>query len=457
VDRAGAYGGDQVQGLRGILRARCRTPATPCRRARCSRASIRARRAIAWTRPRAQWNAARARRTNARSQLERGSKLLENAWINPATTTSWCSMRPRRSPRSSPRRWPSRTPHRARRHRGARPGRGHDPEQARRAWAGHLLADPGRGRRHAAHDHGRPRPRASPHAGGRDPISQARARHGGPHQRRRRSREALRGTIEKIEPQATVEQNVTLFPVLISLRTRNTCSAGMNVEARFDVARRDDVLTVPVTALRTERDIATTAASSARRGCGPQPARRGRPSRTSRASVAPRAKAPRACAAASGWSPTARARSSPCPWPPGSPTSTASKSRVDSAKGTWCWSCRARACSRRQERLQNFHARPKRHPGITQPAQPSQDGARRRGRPSCAARAAERGREGGHARAPEGRLRLHPAATCSPCRAHTMLGVIIGWRPSITMRALGTGAQRAVEQQLRPVGGTSSP
>jgi len=33
----------------------------------------------------------------------------------------------------------------------------------------------------------------------------------------------------------------------------------MNVEARFEVARRDDPLTVPVTALRTERDITTTA------------------------------------------------------------------------------------------------------------------------------------------------------------------------------------------------------
>ena len=68
------------------------------------------------------------------------------------------------------------------------------------------------------------------------------------------------GTIEKIEPQATIEQNVTLFPVLISLpNEEHLLRPGMNVEARFEVARRDDALTVPVTALRTERDIATTA------------------------------------------------------------------------------------------------------------------------------------------------------------------------------------------------------
>jgi len=68
------------------------------------------------------------------------------------------------------------------------------------------------------------------------------------------------GAIEKIEPQATVDQNVTLFPVLITLpNDEHLLRPGMNVEARFEVARRDDALTIPVTALRTERDVATTA------------------------------------------------------------------------------------------------------------------------------------------------------------------------------------------------------
>ena len=43
------------------------------------------------------------------------------------------------------------------------------------------------------------------------------------------------GTIEKIEPQAIVEQNVTLFPVLISLpNEERLLRPGMNVEAHFE-------------------------------------------------------------------------------------------------------------------------------------------------------------------------------------------------------------------------------
>ena len=68
------------------------------------------------------------------------------------------------------------------------------------------------------------------------------------------------GTIEKIEPQAVVEQNVTLFPVLISLdNDERLLRPGMNVDVKFEVARRDSALTIPVTALRTERDVETTA------------------------------------------------------------------------------------------------------------------------------------------------------------------------------------------------------
>jgi HlyD family secretion protein len=68
------------------------------------------------------------------------------------------------------------------------------------------------------------------------------------------------GAIEKIEPQAVIEQNVTLFAVLISIDNgAGLLRPGMNVEAVFDVAARDAVLTLPLMALRAERDIEVTA------------------------------------------------------------------------------------------------------------------------------------------------------------------------------------------------------
>ena len=68
------------------------------------------------------------------------------------------------------------------------------------------------------------------------------------------------GNIEKIEPQAVVEQNVTLFAVLIAIGNEGgLLRPGMNVDAAFDVARRDDVLTLPLVAMRTNRDVDTTA------------------------------------------------------------------------------------------------------------------------------------------------------------------------------------------------------
>jgi HlyD family secretion protein len=68
------------------------------------------------------------------------------------------------------------------------------------------------------------------------------------------------GEVTKIEPQAVVEQNVTMFSVLISIQNpEGLLLPGMNAEVEISVASRDDVLTVPVIALRTERDIAVTA------------------------------------------------------------------------------------------------------------------------------------------------------------------------------------------------------
>ncbi|MCC7197889.1 MAG: efflux RND transporter periplasmic adaptor subunit [Gammaproteobacteria bacterium] len=68
------------------------------------------------------------------------------------------------------------------------------------------------------------------------------------------------GSIARIEPLAVVEQNVTLFSVLIALDNKDgLLKPGMNVEIKIDVAKRPDVLTLPVMALRTDRDIEPTA------------------------------------------------------------------------------------------------------------------------------------------------------------------------------------------------------
>jgi HlyD family secretion protein len=68
------------------------------------------------------------------------------------------------------------------------------------------------------------------------------------------------GRVEKIEPQAVVDQNVTMFAVLINVdNSDGLLRPGMNVDAVFDVAGRDGVLTLPVMALRAARDVDTTA------------------------------------------------------------------------------------------------------------------------------------------------------------------------------------------------------
>jgi HlyD family secretion protein len=70
----------------------------------------------------------------------------------------------------------------------------------------------------------------------------------------------FRGKVEKIEPQAVVDQNVTLFAVLIDVGNEDgLLRPGMNVDAVFDVASRDGVLLVPVMALRAARDVDATA------------------------------------------------------------------------------------------------------------------------------------------------------------------------------------------------------
>jgi len=68
------------------------------------------------------------------------------------------------------------------------------------------------------------------------------------------------GIVTKIEPQAVVEQNVTMFAVLISIQNPDgLLMPGMNAEVGVSIVRRENVMTIPVMALRTSRDLASTA------------------------------------------------------------------------------------------------------------------------------------------------------------------------------------------------------
>src|SRR5258708_17481956 len=64
----------------------------------------------------------------------------------------------------------------------------------------------------------------------------------------------------KNEPQATVQQNVTMFNVLVRIPNPNhLLKPGMNTEVEIHVGRRDNVLAVPNAALRTQREVASAA------------------------------------------------------------------------------------------------------------------------------------------------------------------------------------------------------
>ena len=71
----------------------------------------------------------------------------------------------------------------------------------------------------------------------------------------------FRGTVEKIEPQAVVQQNVTMFPVLVSLENREgLLMPGMNGEVSIVAERRENVIAVPNEAIRSMREAAQAAA-----------------------------------------------------------------------------------------------------------------------------------------------------------------------------------------------------
>jgi HlyD family secretion protein len=69
------------------------------------------------------------------------------------------------------------------------------------------------------------------------------------------------GRVLKIEPQATVVQNVTMFPVLMRIsNSDHLLLPGMNGEVEIHVGMREDVPAVPYAALRTPRDVGSAAA-----------------------------------------------------------------------------------------------------------------------------------------------------------------------------------------------------
>jgi HlyD family secretion protein len=68
------------------------------------------------------------------------------------------------------------------------------------------------------------------------------------------------GTVVKIEPQATTNQNVTMFPVVVRIgNEQGLLRPGMNSEVEIHVGQRDSVLAVPTAALRTQKDVGSAA------------------------------------------------------------------------------------------------------------------------------------------------------------------------------------------------------
>ncbi|HSR41604.1 MAG TPA: efflux RND transporter periplasmic adaptor subunit [Longimicrobiales bacterium] len=71
---------------------------------------------------------------------------------------------------------------------------------------------------------------------------------------------AFAGVVEKIEPQAVVQQNVTMFPVIVRLENRSgLLKPGMNAEVEILVDEATDVLLVPNNAIVNTEDVGPAA------------------------------------------------------------------------------------------------------------------------------------------------------------------------------------------------------
>ena len=68
--------------------------------------------------------------------------------------------------------------------------------------------------------------------------------------------QTFRGVIEKIEPQAVVQQNVTMFPVIVTLdNAQGLLKSGMNAEVEILIDQADDVILIPNTTVVQMQDV----------------------------------------------------------------------------------------------------------------------------------------------------------------------------------------------------------
>jgi len=71
----------------------------------------------------------------------------------------------------------------------------------------------------------------------------------------------FQGIVAKIEPQAVIQQNVTMFPVLVNLENaEKLLRPGMNGEVSVLIDERDNVLAIPNDAIKNPREAAATGA-----------------------------------------------------------------------------------------------------------------------------------------------------------------------------------------------------
>jgi HlyD family secretion protein len=69
------------------------------------------------------------------------------------------------------------------------------------------------------------------------------------------------GVVEKIEPQAVVQQNVTMFPVLVNLQNgEGLLKPGMNGQVSVLIDERDNVVAIPNDAIKNPREAVATGA-----------------------------------------------------------------------------------------------------------------------------------------------------------------------------------------------------